>query len=254
MPHYLSKDIVAFLLLILKITKMSLSKKYNRTYHFPFSPGTTSDDRISYDYWEQLASIESLIITEKLDGENTCLNQYGVFARSHAAPTIHPWANYLKERWEMIKNDLGDIEIFGENLYAIHSIEYPLIESHFYLFAIRYLDKWLSWEEVQFYAKLLDFPTVPILDYYTPRTEIMFQNKILETIGKESSFGSIDISTQKVCTMEGVVVRNTDLFEVEDFYKNVFKYVRKNHVKTNEHWTRNWKRAKLKWENYVDVK
>lgn len=25
---------------------MSISQKYGRTYHYPFSPGTTSDDRI----------------------------------------------------------------------------------------------------------------------------------------------------------------------------------------------------------------
>lgn len=78
---------------------MSWSRKYGRTYHYPFSPGTTSDDRINFDWWEDISKIETIIHTEKLDGENTCLNQYGVFARSHAAPTIHPWANYLKEKW-----------------------------------------------------------------------------------------------------------------------------------------------------------
>ena len=30
---------------------MAISTKYGRTYHFPFSPGTTSDDRIYSDYW-----------------------------------------------------------------------------------------------------------------------------------------------------------------------------------------------------------
>ena len=78
---------------------MSLSRKYGRTYHYPFSPGTSSDDRLNHDYWEQLSVIDRVVHTEKLDGENTCLNRYGVFARSHIAPTIHPWANYLKERW-----------------------------------------------------------------------------------------------------------------------------------------------------------
>jgi len=98
---------------------MSLSRKYGRTFHYPFSPGTASDDRINHGYWEDVSAIEKIVHTEKLDGENTCLNQYGVFARSHVAPTVHPWANYLKERWHLIKNDLGDLEIFGENLYAI---------------------------------------------------------------------------------------------------------------------------------------
>ena len=142
---------------------MSLSRKYGRTYHYPFSPGTTSDDRINFDYWKHLQIIDSLVHTEKLDGENTCLNKYGVFARSHAAPTQHPWARYLWERWHLIREDLGELEIFGENLYAIHSIRYEALEQHFFVFAIREGERWLSWEEVEFYAALLDWPTVPVL-------------------------------------------------------------------------------------------
>ncbi|MFK7114767.1 RNA ligase family protein [Flavobacterium oreochromis] len=234
---------------------MSLSKKYNRTYHFPFSPGTTSDDRISHEYWEYIQQLPELIITEKLDGENTCLNQYGVFARSHAAPTLHPWANYLKEYWQLIKNELKDLEIFGENLYAIHSIEYQNIERHFYVFAARYKDHWLSWEEVVFYASLLDLQTVPVLDLLTPsqETELTLKEKVLEIIARPSVFDSFDVHTLQPCTMEGIVARNTQGYLVDDFYKNVFKYVRKNHVKTDEHWTRNWKRAHLNWEKNVDI-
>lgn len=56
--------------------------KYPRTYHFPFSPGTTSDDRIKHD-WQGILANE-LVITEKLDGENTCIKFDGVYARSHA--------------------------------------------------------------------------------------------------------------------------------------------------------------------------
>ena len=72
--------------------------------------------------------IETIIHTEKLDGENNCLSRYGVFARSHAAPATSSWTRAIRERWDLMKNDLGDIEIFGENLYAIHSIEYRKIE------------------------------------------------------------------------------------------------------------------------------
>lgn len=81
------------------------------------------------------------IDTEKLDGENTCMNGIGLFARSHAAPTRHPWSNHLKSKYSLIKQDLKDtnIEIFGENLYAIHSIIYPNIKEHFYVFGIRCL-------------------------------------------------------------------------------------------------------------------
>ena len=224
------------------------SRKYGRTFHYPFSPGTTSDDRINHDHWSDLQSIEQIVHTEKLDGENTCLNQYGVFARSHAAPTRHPWVNYLKERWCFIKNDLGDLEIFGENIYAIHSIKYLEIEHHFYVFAIRHLDKWLSWEEVKFYAAMLDFPTAPELKVQKPTNKEFLETTVLNFVNQPSVFQSLDIHTEEECTMEGIVSRNVDEYLVEDFKKNVFKYVRKNHVKTDAHWTRNWKRAPLKWE------
>jgi len=229
---------------------MSLSKKYGRTFHYLFSPGTTSDDRINHNYWNDVQKIKKLVHTEKLDGENTCLNQYGVFARSHAAPTRHPWANYLKERWHLIKADLGDLEIFGENLYAIHSIEYRELEHHFFVFGIRVLDKWLDWEEVKFYAAMLEFPTVPEI-HFSDTTEISqtdFEKEVLSIVEQSSAFTSFDVQTQKSCRMEGIVSRNMAAYTVADFKQNVFKYVRKNHVKTDEHWTRNWKRASLKGE------
>ncbi len=231
---------------------MSLSRKYGRTFHYPFSPGTTSDDRFNFNYWNDLARIKKVVHTEKLDGENTCLNQYGVFARSHIAPTRHPWAGYLKERWQLHKNDFKNLEIFGENLYAIHSIQYKNIEAHFYVFAVREMDRWLSWEEVKFYAAVLDFPTVPEIAFTIPKTEEIYKAEVLNIVKQESAFQSIDVQSDQTCTMEGIVSRNTDGFLVNDFKQNVFKYVRKDHVKTDEHWTRNWKRAKLKWEYNVE--
>lgn len=137
------------------------SQKYPRTYHFPFSPGTTSDDRIARNV--DTLYDAPIVITEKLDGENTCLNQYGVFARSHAAPTRNRWASYLWDKWNRLKDKLGDLEIFGESLYAIHSITYTGLDNHYHIFAIRDGDRWLSWDEVAFYAELIDTPTVPVL-------------------------------------------------------------------------------------------
>lgn len=227
---------------------MSQSRKYGRTYHYPFSPGTTNDDRINFNYWHDLASLETIVHTEKLDGENTCLNQYGVFARSHAAPTQHPWANYLKEKWTVLRHDLGNLELFGENLYAVHSIEYQQLEDHFFVFGIRELDRWLSWEETKFYAAMLDFKTVPELLMNKPEEIAVYEETILQLVQQESRLGSYDVYEQKACSMEGIVSRNACDFGVDDFKSNVWKYVRKGHVKTDQHWTKNWKRAPLLWE------
>ena len=60
--------------------------------------------------------------------------------------------------------------------------------------------------------------------------------------------GTAPIPSSAACHREGIVSRNAGCFAVDDFDRNVFKYVRKGHVKTDEHWTRNWRRARLCWE------
>jgi len=180
---------------------------------------------------------------------NSLLNPYNVFARSHAAPTHHRWADYLKERHAMIKTDLKafDIEIFGENLFAKHSISYSRLEDHFFMFGVRQKGVWLDWEEVKMYAELFDFQMVPEIEIDFGQEEIIkekYTQSILNIIGG-SHFGSYDTATEKPCIMEGIVTRKRGEFLNENFAENVFKYVRENHVKTDVHWTRNWKRATL---------
>jgi len=236
---------------------MAISQKYGRTYHYPFSPGTTSDDRIQHNYWELIKDIPELVHTEKLDGENNCLSRLGVFARSHAAPTVSPWTESLRRFWQLIKNDLGSLEIFLENLYAVHSIEYRNIDHHFYVFAVRENDQWLSWEETKFYAAMLDLPTVPELKLSTTLSDKKaFEQEVLNLASSRGTFEPFDIHTQQAATIEGVVSRNVMGYPADQFSNNVFKYVRKGHVKTDEHWTRTWKRAHLRQEggSYVDYR
>ncbi len=231
---------------------MSISRKYGRTAHFDFSPGTTSEYRINRKWWEDISTMDEIIHTEKLDGENTCMNGIGLFARSHASPTRHVWANHLKSKYSIIQNDLkeNNIELFGENIYAQHSIIYPNIENHFYIFAVRCLDKWLSWDEVKWYADFFDYPLVPEMGRHYPEaiTKDVLKESILEIVSNESTFGSLQQGTNEKCTMEGIVTRNVNEYFVKDMSKNVFKYVRVNHVQTDQHWSRNWKRAPLIWE------
>ena len=111
--------------------------------------------------------------------------------------------------------------------------------------------KWLSWEEVKFYAALFDLPTVPELkiDSVKDFTQASLQQQVISLAQEPSVFGSRDPQTGMDCTREGVVTRNISEYPVSEFARNVFKYVRKGHVKTDEHWTRNWKRARLIWES-----
>lgn len=228
---------------------MTISQKYGRTYHYPFSPGTSSDDRIQHHYWTQFLKIPELVHTEKLDGENNCLSRYGVFARSHAAPTTSPWTAQLRRFWALIKNDLGDLEIFGENMYAVHSIEYRALEHHFYVFGIRQQEQWLSWEETCFYAAMLDLPVVPGICVIRPGSDQQaFEQHILQLATGRGNLEPYDVQQGKPITIEGIVSRSTGSYATAAFSDHVFKYVRKDHVKTDIHWTRQWKRAGLKHE------
>ena len=125
-----------------------------------------------------------------------------------------------------------------------------MIDEHFYVFAVRHLDKWLSWEEVEWWASVFDFKTVPIISKRSVSdfTEKSLKEYVQQEASKPNDFGSYDIVDDKPCTMEGVVFRNADGYHVDAFVQNVFKIVRKSHVKTDEHWERHWSRAYLRHE------
>lgn len=260
---------------------MNPSRKYCRSLHAHISQGTTSDDRfMPSGYVTAFAEMEALVLTEKLDGQNNCFSKHGLFARSHTAPTQHPWDKPLLERWQLIKNDLKELEIFGENMYGIHSIAYRDIESYFYVFAVREKDKWLSWEEVKFYASMLDFPTVPEIKISHPLhtffDDNQDENRVLakwlksnlgmtweDSVNTAGLLGGYDPETGAACS-EGFVIRNAAAFETNqgkiqvapNEFNNLFKLVRASHVKTDVHWTKTWKPARLAnyekyhWQSY----
>ena len=55
-----------------------------------------------------------------------------------------------------------NIQIFGENMFGIHSIEYDGLESYFYIFSIlEDGSSWLPWDKVKELSEMLGIPTVP---------------------------------------------------------------------------------------------
>lgn len=255
--------------------------KYPRSLHCPISLGTTSDDRFIPKGYGQVFAKKNLILSEKLDGQNVSFNKVGVYARSHAAPTEHAWDKTMVQLWHTIKDDLGDLELFGESMYAIHSIEYTKLESHFYLFGVRQNGIWLSWDDVKMWAELFGFPTVPQIEITTSLSDLRYHGKNDKNLDKlinedewlrtwlhlnlgmdwedyvntGGALGGIDPETGlPVC--EGFVIRHANAFKVnenllpvaENEFDSLMKLVRQKHVKTDIHWTKNWKKAKLKWE------
>lgn len=210
--------------------------KYPRTYHLSNSPGTTNDDRIAKSIDHLINT--PIVITEKMDGENAAITHNGVYARSHAEFTTSPWSLKVRQLHSIIGQSLPEMDyfLFGENMQGIHSIEYTKLTSPFYLFAIREKMKWSSWQEVEDTAFLLDIPHVPVLFKGIVNDKTELETMIDEFMKNGSQLGG---------DIEGVVVRTQDGFDDDEFSKKVQKFVRKNHVQTDEHWTKNWKNAKI---------
>jgi hypothetical protein len=197
--------------------------KYPRTFHLPWSPGATSDDRVMADPAVVFGGSE-VVVTEKMDGECTTLYRDYLHARS-VDGTSHPSRDRVHALHATIAHDIPEgWRLCGENLYAVHSITYAALPSHFLLFSIwNERNECLSWDDTVLWAQLLGLHVVPELhrgpwDEATVRT--------LDGTGVSQLGGD----------REGYVVRRADSFHYREFRRSVAKYVRKNHVTTDDHW------------------
>lgn len=206
-----------------------MSPKYNRTYHLPFSPGATSDDKVSNDINNLIN--RDIIITEKMDGGNASLEANGLFARTHASIPTHPSFDELKAFHAGIKYKIpADYQLFGENCFAKHSIQYSALPGYFLLFNVRNTTSnvWLSWEEVELWADEIGVPTVPVLFKGSIKNSSELEDVVSNLVKEPSACGG---------DREGIVVRVAEQFFDSDFYRCVAKWVRKDHVTTDQHWS-----------------
>ena len=223
-----------------------MTESYPRTPHLPFSPCIFDDD-IKIKDTKALTIFETndIIITEKIDGGNACIHPSKgmVYARTHNAEAKHPSFSPIKELCQILhyENLPANLKLFGENVFGIHSIEYDNLKSFFYLFAVQEGDRWYSWKEVADFALKYDLMLPPIL-YMGKGLKI----KEIETLMNKAITLKSGLATDTSGTKpEGFVVRIMDSYKCNDFENKVAKYVRKNHVQTNETWRRTWKKAKL---------
>ena len=84
-----------------------------------------------------------VVITEKLDGGNTCLYGGEVYARSTGAPSHAGWMGMVRKHhaWKTV-DTRPDVVLYGEDLFGIHSIEYDAMREQdtFRLFAARFIN------------------------------------------------------------------------------------------------------------------
>lgn len=193
--------------------------KYPRTHHLPWSEGVNDDDRV-------LQSLDGLrgsrvIVTEKMDGENTTLYSNGMHARSVDGMS-HPsraWVKALHARFA------GDIpagwRVCGENLYAQHSIAYEDLPSYFMGFSIwNERNVCLGWDETLEWFGLLGITPVPVL------YDGMFDERVIRGLWSKAEWA----------TREGYVVRVAQELRYAEFKTQVGKFVRHGHVQTAKHW------------------
>ncbi|MEU9046356.1 MULTISPECIES: RNA ligase family protein [unclassified Kitasatospora] len=190
---------------------------YPRTPHLPWSPGAAADDVRTGDL-TALAGAE-VVVTEKLDGENTTLYPDGLHARSLDS-AHHPSRAWVKGLQGRIGGRIPDgWRICGENLFARHSIPYTDLESWFYGFSVwTDRDHCLDWDDTVRFLRRLGVPSPPVL--WRGR----FDERALRAL-------PLDLNRQ-----EGYVVRTVRGFSRAEFGERVAKWVRPHHVRTDTHW------------------
>ncbi|WP_264210473.1 RNA ligase family protein [Leisingera thetidis] len=194
-------------------------RKYGRTFHLPQSPGATSDDKILQDASALLAEPE-VVITEKMDGENTTIHSGGCHPRSPDA-RYHPSRDWMKAFAAGISPSLQEGErIVGEYLYARHAIAYGALPSYFLGFAWIVNGVVQPWE-----ATLVRFGELGIVS-----VPVLYRGPPSETVLKETISG-LDLETQ-----EGFVIRAARGFAETEMQSLLAKYVRADHVQTEVHW------------------
>ncbi|MFD7513671.1 RNA ligase family protein [Streptomyces niveus] len=189
---------------------------YPRTVHVPWSPGVGSDDVRGGDL-DGLRGRE-VVVTEKMDGENTTLYRDGLHARSLDSGH-HPsraWVKALQGRIGALIPD--GTRVCGENLYARHSIAYEELESWFYGFSVWDGEWCLGWDETVRVLRRLGIPAPRVL------WRGVFDERALRGL-------KLDPARQ-----EGYVVRTVEGFVREEFGRRLAKWVRPHHVQTDTHW------------------
>jgi hypothetical protein len=212
--HAIQKNLAAHLPIFRKWVK------YPRTYHLPWSPGVGKDDRVMEDVSQFLNW--DVVVTEKMDGENTTMYRDHIHARSVNSGG-HPSRSWVKNLHAQIRHEIPEgFRICGENLFAKHSIKYTDLPSCFMVFSIWDRDTCLSWDETIEWCELLGLQHVPVL--YK---------------GRFPGASNLQEMLPEVPGREGYVLRIAGEFPLRQFGDWTGKFVRKDHVQTLEHWIHN---------------
>jgi len=198
--------------------------KFPKIYHLPWSESVDEKtDRLLTD--AQVAAFEGkrVIVSEKLDGENTSCYKNYIHARSLDGRS-HPSRGWVKAYHAKWGYDIPEHwRVCGENLTAKHSIRYETLPTYFLMFGIyNERNECLSWDDTITYGGLLGLTTVPVL------YDGVFDEKwVMACYTGQSVYGP---------TQEGYVIRLADKIQWANHRTSFGKFVRKNHVQTAHNW------------------
>lgn len=202
-----------------------MKQKYPKTFHLPWSLGATNDDKVLNSVSQFIG--KRVVVTEKMDGENFTLAKSYCHARSLDSAT-HPSQCWIKAFHASIKDEIPEgFRICGEYMFARHSIAYNTLTSYFYGFSVWREDRCLNWDTTEEWFGLMGITSVPVL------YRGIWDEKAVKSCWNEK------------CGKEGYVVRLAEGFDYSDFKNSVAKFVRPNHVQTDEHWRENWQKNVL---------
>ncbi len=204
-----------------------MSAKYPRTFHLPWSAGLNSEERVIGSTDGLLNT--PLVLTEKMDGSNVCLEHASIYARSHNDAPRHESFHALKALHAAARHSIPvHWQIFGEWLWARHSIAYERLPAYLLLFGVRDQSShiWLAWDEQERWAAAQGFALVPVLWRGVCHTEEELKEKV------QAHTNAPTCSQEQ----EGVVVRVSAATPDEAFARCVAKWVRPHHVQTDKGW------------------
>lgn len=223
--------------------------KYPSTRHLPWSHGRDKNDT-AHETMDWAMEIP-LVATLKMDGGNAMLvsdTENPVRARNGQHADKNHFDMCKQMYWEnnLYEKIPDHLQIFGEWLYAKHSIHYgcdcdeecedigPALDDYFQVFGVydtRY-DLWLGWNETEQIAEQLGLTLVP------PASA----NYECGQFDNSTEFWDFFYGLSKSAVRkghEGIVIRSAHPFHYGQIDERLGKYVRYNHVKEDEvHWSK----------------
>lgn len=207
-------------------------RKYEKTYRIPISQLDVPGKHILSKKEVKALLQGKVVVEEKMDGANVGIirhkDRFALQKRgSLVAESEHEQFSFFNN-WANVRNydkimsvPSGHI-IYGELMYAVHTIYYDSLPDYFLVFDIWNGKKYLSRNKRDVFCEKYGFCQVPLID-----KGYFYMDDLYKLIPDESEYGEVS---------EGIVVKR---YSKKNYVRG--KIVKKKFIKTlenSQHWTR----------------